>query len=284
MTDRYNPLAVPIKEAATIILVAQRPDIHILIMQRNINTVFGGGKWVFPGGGLDAQDRSDAMKTLSTHLSDQYASQILQLPEGGLGYYVAAIREAFEEAGILLALTQEHQQPLDLSDSLIESRFMAHRAQLNNQNLTFTEILHQEKLILDTTPMHYVARWITPCGPPRRFDARFFVAQVPVGQEAAHDDNELVHSKWMSPGEILEHHSKGEMGLMEPTLRLIKNLCLFNSTDELMASAAATDMPYHRVRYHSKHNILVPGEPGYEDAAENIESGWVRLRPLGEQA
>lgn len=282
MTRNYNPLAVPIKEAATIILVAQRPDIHILIMQRNLNTVFGGGKWVFPGGGLDDEDRSDAMQALSAHRSDQCASQILELSEGGLGYYVAAIREAFEEAGILLALTRENQRPLDLSNSLIESRFMAHRAGLNNQNLTFTKILRQEKLILDTAPLHYVARWITPCGPARRFDARFFLAQVPIGQLAAHDDNELVRSKWMSPGEILEHHSRGEMGLMEPTLRLIKNLCLFSSTEQLMESAAATDMPYHRVRYQAKHNILVPGEPGYEEAAENVESGWVRLRPLDE--
>ncbi len=280
MTDNYNPLTVPIRKAATVILVAQTPDLKILIMQRNTQTVFGGGMWVFPGGGLDSNDGSKAIHTLCIDGSDRSASELLGLPEGGLSYYVAAIRETFEESGILLASHQETQQLLNLKNLQIKSRFMTHRDELNKQSLSFSELLHQESLLLATHKMHYVARWITPCGPPRRFDARFFVAQIPAGQSATHDNNELIRSQWLTPPEILRQHTTGKVGLMEPTLRMIKNLCLFRSADELLQSAAATDMSYHRVRYRSKHNLLVPGEPGYEEADENVERGWIRLRPL----
>lgn len=126
--------------------------------------------------------------------------------------------------------------------------------------------------------MHYVARWITPVGPPRRFDARFFVARMPERQKGQHDDSELVHSRWLSPARILEKAAAGEMVLMSPTLRMVKCLAVFDSADEIIR-AATRNKPDQRARVNQDREIVLPGEPGYESADETIETGWVRLRP-----
>lgn len=279
MAINYNPNNVPIQNAATIILLANTTKLKILMMQRNIKTIFGGGMWVFPGGRVDKTDQSHTLHALSTDKTDQCASNILKVPNGGLDYYLAAIRETFEEAGILLAKNKTTQAQLNFNHQQTINKFIIYRKNLNNQIQTFEEIIHQENLILDTKNMHYVSRWITPNGPPRRFDARFFVAQMPSSQVALHDNNELVNSIWISPQEILKRHAKDSMRLMEPTLRVVKNLSLFGSSSAVMSAAADIDKPYHRVRFRGKHDLLVPGEPGYEEADENVEFGLIRLRP-----
>ncbi len=279
MVLNYNPNNVPIQNAATIILLADTTKLKILMVQRNIKTIFGGGMWVFPGGRVDKSDQSPTLHALSADKTDQCASNILTLPNGGLDYYLAAIRETFEESGILLAINKTTQEQLNFNHKHIANKFITYRTNLNNQAQTFEEIIRKENLMLATKNMHYVARWITPNGPPRRFDARFFVAQAPSSQMAIHDNNEIVNSIWLSPQEILKQHSNGSMQLMEPTLRVVKNLALFDSATAVMSAAADIDKQYHRVRFRGKHDMLVPGEAGYEDADENIEFGLIRLRP-----
>ncbi len=127
--------------------------------------------------------------------------------------------------------------------------------------------------------MHYIARWITPLGPPRRFDARFFITQSPKFQTPIHDDRELVHSEWLSPPKILDGVASGDMVLMSPTLRMIRSLANFNSADEVVAAAAANQSD-ERARVTKGREIVMPGEPGYEHGVEDIETGWIRLRPL----
>lgn len=278
MTD-YNPDEVEIRPAATVMLVDDRPDLQVFMMERNANTVFAGGMWVFPGGSVDHTDDADIFQDISIHRSDADASRLMGISHGGLAYYVAAIREAFEEAGILLALDRDSHQPLDLSGPEVASRFAVHRDDINDNNRQFIEIARQENLILDAGQMHYVARWITPPGPPRRFDARVFLARMPMGQTPVHDNHELVHSEWLSPKEILRKIDAGEMVLMSPTLRMIKNLSLFDSADQAI-DAAAANLPDERARVDKNRMVVLPGEPGYEEGDENIEKGWVRLRPV----
>ncbi|MDA0790633.1 MAG: NUDIX hydrolase [Proteobacteria bacterium] len=277
MTD-YDPEQVAIRPAATVMLVDDRPDLQVFMMERHADTVFAGGMWVFPGGSVDHTDRN--ADDISVHRTDRQASDLMGLPRGGLAYYIAAIREAFEEAGILLALHRDTLSRPDFTDAEIIERFQDHRDELNAQQRDFLDILAQENLVIDGGAMHYIARWITPRGPPRRFDARFFIAQMPHDQTPIHDDGELVHSRWLSPQVILEKVETEEMVLMTPTLRMIKNLALFSSAEEVMAAAGA-NLPDHRARVGGDSNtIIMPGEPGYETAARHVESGWVRLRPL----
>lgn len=284
MTD-YIPEEVEIRPAATVMLVDDRPDLQIFMMERNANTVFAGGMWVFPGGSVDHTDDPEIFRDISIHRSDSEASELLGLNSGGLAYYIAAIREAFEEAGILLALNKDPHNTLnslnslDLRDATISERFAKHRDGINDSSREFIDIIEEENLILDAGQMHYVARWITPLGSPRRFDARFFLARMPKTQIPIHDNSELVHSEWMSPAKILERFAAGEMKLISPTLRMIKCLALFDSAEQVI-EAAATNQPDERARVDNNRMIVLPGEPGYENGDENIESGWVRLRPL----
>jgi 8-oxo-dGTP pyrophosphatase MutT (NUDIX family) len=276
----YDPAKVQIRPAATVMLIDDRPELQVFMMERHANTVFAGGMWVFPGGSVDATDDSSEFQATSIHRTDAQASKLMGLESGGLAYYIAAIREAFEEAGILLALLKDTLQPLDLSDPEVEKRFQQHRDDINDSNRNFIEIIKDEKLLMDAGEMHYIARWITPPGPPRRFDARFFIARMPGNQTPVHDDGELVHSKWISPKEILSRADAEEMVLMSPTLRMVRNLALFDSAAQVIESAAANQVDELARVLPDTRVIVMPGEEGYETGLTDIESGWVRLRPL----
>ncbi|HKI74309.1 MAG TPA: NUDIX hydrolase [Pseudomonadales bacterium] len=278
MTE-YDETQVSIRQAATVMLVDDRPDLQVFVMERNANIVFGGGMWVFPGGAVDVADHPDSYQHISGRRSDVEASTLMDIASGGLAYYIAAIREAFEEAGVLLALRRDNKRPLNLRDRETAARFQDHRDKVNSGERDFIDVVNAERLILDAGAMHYVARWITPVGPPRRFDARFFVARMPEEQVPGHDDGELVHSRWLPPKEILRRFDAGDMDLMSPTLRMVRCLAKFSSADEVIASAAS-NLPDERARVNKEREIILPGDPGYEDADESIENGWVRLRPL----
>jgi 8-oxo-dGTP pyrophosphatase MutT (NUDIX family) len=278
MTD-FVPEEVPVRPAATVMLIDDRPDLQVFMMERHANTVFAGGMWVFPGGAVDHQDDASYFSGIATHRTDSEASALMALENGGLAYYMAAIRETFEEAGVLLALHQEDESPLNIAEASTD-RFQQYRDQLNAGEIELKTILQNESLLADIGQMHYVARWITPLGSPRRFDARFFIARIPSLQVPVHDDGELVNSVWMSPNEILEKAATDEMVLMSPTLRMVKSLAEFDSADQAIESASSNPSD-HRARVHKDSGIIVmPGEPGYTEALTDVESGWVRLRRI----
>lgn len=269
--------AVPIRPAATVMLVDNKPDLQVFMMERNAKTVFAGGMWVFPGGAVDGADTN--FEPFSEHRSEAEANRLLGLSEGGLAYYAAAVREAFEEAGILLALHKDSGISLDIISEADKIRFDQHRDMVNEDGSHFLKVVEEEKLLLDVGEMHYIARWITPEGSPRRFDARFFISRMPTNQDPKHDDSELVHCGWFSPNEILEREKAGDMVLMSPTLRMIRSLAKFDSAEEVIASAEAV-LPDERARVNSNRELVLPGDEGYDTGDENIETGWVRLRPL----
>lgn len=276
--SEFIPEDVPVRPAATVMLVDDRPDLQIFMMERHANTVFAGGMWVFPGGAVDHRDDASYYADIATHRTDKEASSIMGLESGGLAYYMAAIRETFEEAGILLALHREDESPLTLNPEN-EARFEQHRNQLNAGELDLKSILEAESLLADVGQMHYIARWITPLGSPRRFDARFFISCIPSEQIPVHDDGELVNSAWMTPKEILQSFDREEMVLMSPTLRMVKNLAAFDSAEQVIESVKQNPVD-EQARVHRDTGIIVmPGEPGYEDALTDVENGWVRLRP-----
>ncbi|MCS5643871.1 MAG: NUDIX hydrolase, partial [Dehalococcoidia bacterium] len=246
----FDPETVPIRPAATVMLIDDRPDLQVYMLQRHANTVFAGGMWVFPGGAVDHQDDASYYKDIATHRTDAEASELMALPDGGLAYYMAAIRETFEEAGILLALHAEVESPLVISPE-DTPRFNNYRDMLNAGEIELKTILENENLLADVSQMHYVARWITPLGSPRRFDARFFIARIPSNQIPQHDDSELVNSAWLTPREILERIAQEEMVLMTVTERMIRSLALFESASQVI-EAAAKNLPDQRARVDSK--------------------------------
>jgi 8-oxo-dGTP pyrophosphatase MutT (NUDIX family) len=276
MTD-FDPDNVAIRSAATVMLIDDRPDLQVLMMERHAATIFAGGMWVFPGGSVDD---SDAIHAIVKDRTDRDASQLMNLEQGGLAYYIAAIRESFEEAGILLARHKDEGHALSFTDPHRAERFEQYRDQVNAGTEDFIDIVRRENLLLDTADMHYIARWITPVGPPRRFDARFFIARTPKGQIPLHDNRETVHSEWMRPSDILQNFADNKMNIMSPTLTMIRALSKFSSTDQVIESARANQSD-QRVRVIPQtEDIVLLGDIGYEAASETIESGWIRLRPL----
>jgi 8-oxo-dGTP pyrophosphatase MutT (NUDIX family) len=256
-------------------LVDDRPDLQVLMIERNARMTFAAGMWVFPGGAVD-EGEADEFEPHCEGLDDAAASATLRLGHGGLAYWVAAIRENFEEAGLMLAVKRE--------GGVVESAELADcRRELHAGDVSFLDVVRRHELLLDTSTMHYTARWITPLGGPRRFDARFFVTTPPAGQEPTHDELETVAWRWVSPAEAIARYERKEMVMMSPTVRMLRCLNLFGSAEEIIETASANLSDERaRVRHEpdGRSTIVLPGERGYEDADEEKENGWVRLRPM----
>ena len=273
--ESFDPATVPVSHAATVMLLADLPaegagpdpELHVLMLRRTARVVFAPAAWVFPGGRVDPEDHLDDFDTMFTGLSDATATEILDVPTGGLAWWLAACRETFEEAGLLLAAGDAD---VDLAEM---------RRRVREDETVFADLVLEHGITLDASAIEEVARFITPLGSPRRFDARFFVARAPADQIPEHDDGEIVAWEWIRPADALARWSVGEFEMISPTVRMVASLERFDSADAVMA-AAARRSPYQRVRVidpKGAYTVVLPGEPGYETAELEVESGWVRL-------
>lgn len=206
---------------------------QVLLMRRAERGDLNSGAWVFPGGLLDAADHEAA--ACCSGLDDAEASRRLGLERGGLAWYVAALRECFEEAGLWYGHPGDGRLPTT-DDAcwppLVAGRGALYRGELALQSLCAA---HGMRLALDR--LAYIGHWVTPLGRAKRFDTRFFLAVVPEGQEAAHDEGELVEQRWLTPAQAL---AEGErLKLMTPTLKTLETLRRFDSVDAILAWAHA---------------------------------------------
>lgn len=273
----FDPDTVPILHAATVMLVddrvadgASEPSLHVLMVQRTARLVFAPAAWVFPGGRVDPEDHADRFDDICDGLSDADASDILGVERGGLAWWIAACRETFEEAGLLLASNP---------DAVADDDIIGLRDQVRAEESVFVDLLIANGLRIDATRIEEVARFITPLGSPRRFDARFFVAHPPDDQEPHHDDGEIVAWEWVEPHDALARFRAGEFEMISPTVRMVDCLSRYSSASDVM-SAARERRPYQRVRVvdpKGEYRVVLPGEDGYETAELEVESGWVRF-------
>jgi 8-oxo-dGTP pyrophosphatase MutT (NUDIX family) len=233
---------VEVQPAATVMLVRDAGDrggsLEVLMLRRHPESVFAADAWVFPGGRVDDGDRAVASMALGP--SDAEASRALGVPSGGLAYWVAAARECFEEAGILLARHPDTGAWLDTKSEWSAARLGRYRRDVHAGVMSLGAVLEAEGLVLDLSGVHYVSHWITPPGATaRRFDTRFFVAEVPPDQVASHDAAETVESLWTAPAEALRRGAAGEIHMVIPTIANLEALARFSSTAELVAAARA---------------------------------------------
>lgn len=231
--------AVPVRPAATVMIVDDRPDLHVLLLRRRAASVFVPGMDVFPGGGVDARDALGMGEP-----DDAAASARLRIASGGRAYWVAAARETREEAGLVLALEA----------------------------------------------IHYAAHWITPPGPPRRYDTRFFVAALPAGQTPVADQDEAVHAEWVRPAQALADFDSGARAMLPPTTGMLRILASYASSAEVLRAAQRAESGAdRRVRLASDGRawrVVLP-----DDAASEAPAGWrideidawVRLGPRAEE-
>jgi 8-oxo-dGTP pyrophosphatase MutT (NUDIX family) len=271
------------RPASTLVLVRDRPvpgpdaaaaELEVLLVRRNDRADFVGGAHVFPGGGVDGLDGSSEAVALSHGRTDEDASALLGLPGGGLAYWVAALRECFEEAGILLAFRRSAVAAggsgpgtvLSLADPAEERRFHLLRADVNDGRRSFVAMCRDEGLVLALGGVHYFAHWITPESSPRRYDTRFFVAAAPAGQVPMRDEREIVEEIWIRPADALARHRAGEIDLVLPTVRTLQAVGTFDRASTLLdtvarASATTTGATPMISEGHGLR-IAFPGDPG----------------------
>ena len=214
------------RPAATVILMrdtAAGPEVFML--QRTRGAAFLPGAYVFPGGAIDASDGDPRAARRVIGLTDAQASAKLGLAEGGLAYWIAAARECFEEAGILIAVRKDGQPVAPERAQALEEW----REPLNAGKRAFAGLLEQEDLYVPANEIIYFSHWITAAGRPRRFNTRFFVARAPQGQDGAHDQSETVHSFWISPRDALERHERNEIEVIFPTRTSLGDIAKFTT-------------------------------------------------------
>jgi 8-oxo-dGTP pyrophosphatase MutT (NUDIX family) len=188
---------------------------------------------------------------------------------------VAALRECFEEAGVLLVQRRADSDAgrgdlLDTSDPATARRFAEHRDAVNAGTARLLDVCRQEDLVLAADTVHYVSRWVTPELAPRRYDTRFFVTVAPPGQVARHDDSETIATIWVRPADALARGERGEIQLLPPTIANLKSIEPYRTSAEVMAWAGAvtdvvTVLPIV-VFGDGSVQVLRPGDDGYEEA------------------
>ncbi|MEO6122497.1 MAG: NUDIX hydrolase [Ilumatobacteraceae bacterium] len=273
-SEDFDPKAVPIRNAATVMLVrdAEVGGIEVFMLRRTLKAVFASGMYVFPGGRLDDVDGGAEMEAVCDGLSDEHASAVLQIPSGGLAYWVAAIRECFEEAGVLLARSTDTGEVVRFDDPDVIARFATARANIYDSSLNLVQLCETEGLHLVTDAIHYTAHWVTPIGEQRRFDTRFFLARAPQAQEPLHDDGETIASLWTNPADALARERAGELVMLPPTIASLQFLAEHDTADAALAAAAVIGTPpkiLPKVVFPTNGGpmkLLMPGDPGYDDA------------------
>jgi 8-oxo-dGTP pyrophosphatase MutT (NUDIX family) len=208
-----------LREAAAMVLARDTKEgIEVCMLRRVDHSRFAAGAYVFPGGAVDEQD--------SQFNSSSLQSVKAPVDEPITAYKIAAIRETFEESGLLIATVN--------GEDKIDHEL---REQLQRNELAFEQVLNLSNATLKLDAVIFYDHWITPEAAPIRFDTRFFLSTVSSEQKLIHDDKETDQSCWARPSEVLSLHEKGEVKLMPVTHVQLKRLSKFESVAELLTSA-----------------------------------------------
>jgi 8-oxo-dGTP pyrophosphatase MutT (NUDIX family) len=231
----HEPIARQnIRLAASVLLVRDAPPagIEVFMVQRPGGAVFPN-LHVFPGGKVD---ETDFHPDHCPGFDDRTASELLGVPAGGLRYWVAAIRECFEECGVLLASRRGDMfrvEPVDVT------RFAEYQHALIDGRIDMGELCVREGLELAWDRVVYLSHWLTPPSVPRRFDTRFFVANMPGGQRADAHASETTGGAWIAAADALQRHASGAWQMISPTLVALGTLAGYADTQALVADVRA---------------------------------------------
>jgi len=254
----------PPRDAASVVLLregASGPE--VLLLRRHASSQVLGGAYVFPGGKLE---RSDSAPATQARLDAPAATLHAALGESALnpdvaaGLFVAALREAFEESGVLLA-SQAGRPP----DAGARQRAVA----AIRAGTPFDALLVQHDWQLDSRALAPWSRWITPRRPAmmnRRFDTRFFLAAVPDEQEAQHDDHEVTEARWLKPRTALAQYRDRQIDLAPPQIVSLLHLLPFGSVAAALADARTRPPPLvepHTLQHGAERMMCYPGDPQY---------------------
>lgn len=230
LTDTHahdDPNLIGARKAASVIVLRDSPQGPEVLMLRRAERDgdIRSGVWVFPGGVLDPVDRQLHARCVGDE--DAQASARLALPQGGLDYSVAAVRECFEEVGLLFANGQMEAALREQASAVTGADFVA--------------LCERHHLQLDMTALQYHSHWLTPPGLPKRFDTRFYVARLPEGQVPQADEGEALEIAWLTPHAALDPAAKRK--LLPVTRRTLQDVARFSHVQACLMDAAARVHP-----------------------------------------
>ena len=247
----------PIKDASTVIVLRETEGgLETFMLCRHHQSGFMGGAHVFPGGKVDDADKDEAWRTRIDRPAEELTERLGESDASvGLGLLVAAVRETFEEAGVLLASASADA---DLS---------AARAQLH-RGASFATIAEDIDMKIDSGALTPYARWVTPKMESRRFDTRFYIAAVPDGQSASHDGTETTSAVWLRPAGAIDDMYAGRIKLAPPTVRTLQWLAEFDDLESVVADALSRKPPLVRPRIVTGDGgwfLALPGDPEHPE-------------------
>jgi len=240
------------------------------MVRRHEGTAFMGGAHVFPGGRVDAADHDADDRWCDGVENARKSSVRLQADQNddAVSYHVAAARELFEEAGVLLARSADGAF-VSLAGADDHARFLDARHHVHDGKTTLRAIVEREHLRLALDALVLFAHWVTPPIDTRQFDTRFFMTRVPPRQTPAHDETETTHSTWVRPADAIAQAIAGDIVLPPPTWTTLREIEPFGSVEQALAWARTREivrrMP--RMLENGERRVLVlPGDPLHPDA------------------
>jgi 8-oxo-dGTP pyrophosphatase MutT (NUDIX family) len=255
--------AVP-RHAATVVLVRDGSDgLQSYLLRRAASMAFAAGAFVFPGGSVDARDEELAADSWVGPEPSFWADALTSDEPTARLLVCAAVRETFEESGVMLAGPDADSVVADTSGEEWE----ADRLALLDRSLSLAELLNRRGLVLRADLLRPWAHWITPEVEPKRFDTRFFVAALPEGQRTRDVGGEADRVAWMRPADAIAGNERGEMMLMPPTIATLKEVGSYDSVADLLRAGDTREveriMPKVILDPDDKLRFLLPKDPDY---------------------
>ncbi len=248
--------------AATVLLLRDKPAFEVLMVERHADIVFAGGALVFPGGRIDAGDHSAEWAA--------HCDGLDEIPSEQHAPRIAALREAFEETGILIA--RRDGAAISGDDA---NRLAPWRTRIENDDSLFLQMIREEGLTLEVRTLHLFARWRPPQAVAhRRYDTWFFAVQAPDNQTARADGGEATEVVWTAPAAALAARDKGLRKMIFPTSRNVELLNLSGSANEAFAFAAKRPIrpvEPHIVERGAGRFLTIPEDLGYPVTEEPLE-------------
>jgi 8-oxo-dGTP pyrophosphatase MutT (NUDIX family) len=252
------------RHAATVVLArdsAAGPEVYLL--RRTASMAFAAGAFVFPGGSVDQRDQDIADEAWVGPPPREWAQVLTSDEPMARSLVCAAVRETFEESGVMLAGLA--------ADSIVEDTsgddWEADRLALLDRSLSLAELLSRRGLVLRADLLRVWAHWITPEVEPKRFDTRFFVAAMPAGQRTRHVGGEADRVAWMRPAEAIAGNERGELFLMPPTLATLSDVTAYPTVAAMLAAGEQREvvriLPKLLLDDNDKLRFLLPHDPDY---------------------
>ena len=247
------------RPSSTVVLVrasAREPELFMVL--RHPESSFGAA-WAFPGGVVDEDDA--AVHEYCSGISITEADTHLGVKADGLDLYSAAIRELFEESGVLLADTDELNEDLGTV-----------RDALNAGAESWADFVARNSLALRCDKLHYFSHWVTPQILSKRYSTRFFLSEMPGGQDAVHCGGELTDCRWVGAHDMLEAGRAGEVDLHFPTIKTLELIARYKKLEELVEWASTcvqwgvTTMLPAVIKRDGVQEIVLPGDKDYPGA------------------